>query len=277
MKVIFLAWLTFHEARRRRLLLVGLAMGIAFLALYALAFYFLRHDLVARDGPAALPVREMTSSFTLLGLYAVNFLVVMVSVLASVDTVSGEIASHSIQSIVTKPIRRWEVMIGKWLGFAGMLLGTVLLLGGGVVLIAWVVSGFVPQQLLAGLALMALEGWILLALTLLGGTCFSTLTNGIMVFMLFGLAFLGGWTEQVGSLIQNDTAVRIGIISSLIMPTEAVWRRAAYLMQPPSLSSLLVGPFATASVPSPAMIVYAVLYGLVALAAAVWIFQRRDL
>jgi Cu-processing system permease protein len=277
MKVLFLAWLTFHEARRRRLLLVGLAMGLAFLALYALAFYFLRHDLVARDGPASLPVREMTSTFTLLGLYAVNFLVVMVSVLASVDTISGEIASHSIQSIVTKPIRRWEVMIGKWLGFAAMLLGTVLLLGGGVVLIAWVVSGFVPQQLPAGLALMALEGWILLALTLLGGTCFSTLTNGIMVFMLFGLAFLGGWTEQVGSLIQNDTAVRIGIISSLIMPTEAVWRRAAYLMQPPSLSSLLVGPFATASVPSPAMIVYAVLYGLVALAAAVWIFQRRDL
>ncbi len=277
MKLFFLAWLTFHEARRKRLLVVGVLLAVLFLALYALAFYFIRNNLVKEAGAASLPVREMTSSFTLLGLYAVNFLIVMISVLTSVDTVSGEIASHSIQSIVTKPLRRWEVMLGKWLGFAGMIVATVLLLGGGVVLIAWLISGFVPQQLGAGLALMMLEGWILVALTLLGGTLFSTLTNGILVFMLFGLAFLGGWTEQVGSLIQNETAIRIGIISSLIMPTEAIWRRAAYLMQPPSLSSLLVGPFATASVPSPAMVIYAVLYGVAALGAALWAFGARDL
>ncbi len=124
---------------------------------------------------------------------------------------------------------------------------------------------------------MALEGWILLALTLLGGTLFSTLTNGVIVFMLFGLAFLGGWTEQVGSLLENETAVKIGIVSSLIMPTEALWRKAADLMQPTSVSVLLAGPFATASVPSAAMVAYAIIYGLAALAAAIYAFERRDL
>ncbi len=277
MKLFFIAWLTFHEARRKRLLAVGVLLALIFLALYALAFHFLRQNLASEAGEASLPVREMTSSFTLLGLYAVNFLIVMISVLTSVDTVSGEIASHSIQSIVTKPLRRWEVMLGKWLGFAVMIAAAVALLGGGVVVIAWAVSGYVPQDLPQGLTLMALEGWILLALTLLGGTLFSTLTNGVLAFMLFGMAFMGGWTEQIGSLINNETAVKIGILSSLIMPTEAVWRRAAYIMQPASISTLLVGPFATGSVPSPAMIVYAMLYGLAALGAAIWVFQRRDL
>jgi ABC-type transport system involved in multi-copper enzyme maturation permease subunit len=277
MKLLFVAWLTFHEARRRRLLLVGAILALAFLVLYALAFYAIRQNLIEQVGNASFALREMQSTFTLLGLYAVNFLIVMISVLTSVDTVSGEIASHSIQSIVTKPLRRWEVMLGKWLGFALMIAAAVLLLGGGVVVIAWAVSRFVPQHLAAGLGLMMLEGWILLALTLLGGTIFSTLTNGVIVFMLFGLAFLGGWTEQVGSLIQNDTAVRIGIVSSLIMPTEAIWRKAADLMQPASASAILVGPFATGSVPSPAMMVYAVLYGLAALGLAVYAFQRRDL
>jgi ABC-type transport system involved in multi-copper enzyme maturation permease subunit len=277
MKLFFIAWLTFHEARRRRLLLVGVVLALAFLVLYGLAFYAIRQNLLTEVGPRSLAVREMQTTFTMLGLYAVNFLVVMLSVLTSVDTVSGEIASHSIQSIVTKPLQRWQVLLGKWLGFALMVLAAVLLLGGGVVVIAWAISGFVPYNLVAGLMLMALEGWILVGLTLLGGTVFSTLTNGVMAFMLFGLAFLGGWTEQFGSLIQNQTAVRIGIVSSLIMPTEALWRMAANVMQPPSAASLLIGPFATGSTPSLAMLIYAVLYGAAALGGALYVFQRRDL
>lgn len=277
MKIPFIAWLTFHEARRRRLLLVGVILALAFLVLYALAFYFIRSDLARRLGPNALALRSMQVTFSLLGLYAVNFLIVMLSVLTSVDTISGEIASHSIQSIVSKPLNRWEVMLGKWLGFAGMVTVAVVMLGGGVALIARVIGGNGLQNLFAGLALMALEGYILLSVTLLGGTLFSTLTNGVAAFMLFGLAFLGGWTEQIGSLVQNEATVKIGIISSLLMPTEAVWRRAADLMQPTSAGTRFLGPFATASVPSPAMVVYAVLYGLSVLAIAVYCFEKRDL
>jgi ABC-type transport system involved in multi-copper enzyme maturation permease subunit len=277
-KVFNIAWLTFHEARRRQLLVVGMGLALVFLLLYALAFYAIRSGLVRQMGDAtSQPVRQMQTTFTLLGLYAVNFLIVILSVLISVDTISGEIASHSIQSVLTKPLQRWEVMLGKWLGLAAIITASVALMGGGVALIARAASGYFLNNLLGGLTLMALEGWILLALTLLGGTLFSTLTNGVIVFMLFGLAFLGGWTEQVGSLLENETAVRIGIVSSLLMPTEALWRKAADLMQPTSVSVLLAGPFATASVPSAAMVVYAVIYGMAALAAALYAFGRRDL
>jgi Cu-processing system permease protein len=281
MRVLFIAWLTFREARRRRLLLVGLILGLAFLALYGLGFYFLHRDLSrasqAANGLGPLAAREMGNTFTMMGLYAVNFLVVMVTVLSSVDTISGEIASHSIQSIVTKPIARWEVLLGKWLGYALMIGAAVLLLAGGVIVISFLISGFMPNNLIAGLLLMMMVGWVLLTLTLLGGALFSTITNGVVVFMLFILAFMGGWTEQVGAAIHNDTAVNIGIVSSLIMPTEALWRRAAALMQPSSLTGLFNSPFVSTSVPSPAMVGYAVIYAAVALGAAVWVFQQRDL
>ncbi len=281
MRVPYIAWLTFREARRRRLLLVGLLLGLAFLILYGVGFYFLHRDIwragQRAGGPGLLAVREMSSTFTMMGLYAVNFLVVMVTVLSSVDTISGEIASHSIQSIVTKPLARWEVLLGKWLGYAVMIGGTVLLLAGGVIVISYLISGFAPNNVLSGLGLMILVGWLLLTLTLLGGTLFSTITNGVVVFMLFILAFMGGWTEQVGAAIHNPTAINIGIVSSLLMPTEALWRRAASLMQPASLTSLFDSPFVSTSVPSPAMVVYAVIYGLAALGAAVWVFRQRDL
>jgi ABC-type transport system involved in multi-copper enzyme maturation permease subunit len=201
----------------------------------------------------------------------------MVSVLASVDTISGEIATHSIQSVVTKPLRRWEVVLGKWLGFAAIIAASVLLLAGGVVLIGRVISGYAPPNLSQGIPLIILEGLIFLAVTLVGGTRLSTLANGVLAFGLFGLAFIGGWTEQIGSLVRNEAAVNVGIVSSLIIPTEALWKRAAFLMQPPSLSSLGVTPFSATSVPSPAMVLYAVVYGVVALAVAIYVFERRDL
>ena len=281
MVVPYIAWLTLREARRRRLLLVGLLLGLAFLLLYGLGFYFLHRDLLrasqAARGPGLLAAREMSTTFTMMGLYAVNFLVVMVTVLSSVDTISGEIASHSIQSIVTKPIARWQVLLGKWLGYALMIGATVLLLAGGVLVISFLISGFVANNLIPGLILMMMVGWVLLTLTLLGGTLFSTLTNGVVVFMLFILAFMGGWTEQVGAAIRNDTALNIGIVSSLLMPTEALWRRAAALMQPSSLTGPFNSPFVSISVPSPAMVIYAVIYAAAALCAAVWVFRQRDL
>ncbi|MHB0876448.1 MAG: ABC transporter permease subunit [Anaerolineae bacterium] len=277
MNVAFIAWLTLREASRRKLLWIGTVLALAFLLLFGVAFYVLFEQFTRQIRPSFARMAEGASFFIIAGLYAVNFLVTMLSVLASVDTISGEIASHSIQSIVTKPLRRWEVLLGKWFGFAALISAAVLLLGGGIIAIGWAISGYVVPNAAAGLALLVLQGLVLLSLTLFGGTRFSTLTNGVFVFMLFGLAFLGGWTEQFGAFLQNETAVRIGILSSLALPTEALWRRAAFLMQPPLFQSFGSTPFAVASLPSPAMVVYAVGYGVAMVGLAVRSFSRRDL
>jgi hypothetical protein len=106
---------------------------------------------------------------------------------------------------------------------------------------------------------------------------FSALATGGTVFGLYGLAFIGGWIEQIGAALHNETAIKVGIITSLIIPSESLWRRAAFEMQSPVASVLGMGPFGTTSVPSGLMIVYAALYLLVALALGIRFFQRRDL
>jgi ABC-type transport system involved in multi-copper enzyme maturation permease subunit len=245
--------------------------------LFALGFYFVHREISRNMVNSPATLREAFNFFLMAGLYAVNFLVVMMSVLTSVDTVSGEIASHTIQAVATKPIARWEILLGKWLGFVAMLALYVALMAGGVMAVVYAIARYLPPSLLQGIALMMLEGILLLTLSFLGGTILSTLANGVLVFMLYGLAFIGGWIEQIGSLLRNETAVNLGVVSSLIMPSEALWKRAAYLMQPPLARELGATPFSAASAPSTAMVVYAVLYMVVALAAALWLFQRRDL
>ena len=84
--------------------------------------------------------------------------------------------------------------------------------------------------------------------------------------------------EQVGALLRNETAVDLGILSSLILPSEVMWKKASAMFQPSVTGGFeMAGPFSVVSQPSNAMIVYAVLYVLVLLLAALWSFSRRDL
>jgi ABC-type transport system involved in multi-copper enzyme maturation permease subunit len=277
MAIGVMARLTFHEAARRKILWAALGLGLAFLALYGVGLYFINRDAAPNMGRDSRSFKEAMNFITMAGLYVVNFLVVMMTVLTSVDTLSGEIASGTIQTIVSKPVPRWQIVLGKWFGFALMLLLYIALMAGGVVLVTYVIAGVTPPNVLTGLALLALEALVLLSLTLLGGTLFSTLANGVLAFGLYGIAFIGGWVEQIGSFLHNDTAVNIGIISSLLMPSEALWKRAAYEMQTYAMREFGLTPFSAASVPSPAMMVYAVLYAAALLGLAMWVFSRRDL
>jgi ABC-type transport system involved in multi-copper enzyme maturation permease subunit len=220
---------------------------------------------------------EMQNFFLMAGLYAITFLSIAMAALLGADTLAGEINSGTIQTIVSKPIRRADVILGKWLGFAGLLGLYLLFMAGGVVLSMFIQSGYVADNLLNGLGLIYLETLLIMTITLMCSASFPALATGGIVFGMYGLAFIGGWIEQIGAIFQNPTAVKIGILTSLIIPSESLWRRAAFEMQTPLGGVLGMSPFAATSVPSPLMIVYAILYLVVALNLSIRIFQGRDL
>ncbi len=272
---LVIARLTFREASRRWVLWVALLLGLLFLVVYGIGFREILKDM--SKNASVLERSEFTSFILLAGLYAVSFLTLMMAVLTSVDTLSGEIASGTIHTMVSKPLRRWEIVFGKWLGFSGMLTLYLLLMAGGVILIVYWLAGYTAPNVWAGLFLMWLNINLILSVSLFGGSFLSTLANGVLVFGLYGVAFIGGWIEQFGALLKNPTAINIGIISSLILPSEALWKRAVYEMQSPLAGALGFTPFSSTSTPSPLMIGYAVVYLLVMLLLAMRQFSGRDL
>jgi ABC-2 type transport system permease protein len=281
--ISIIARLTFREAIRRRIMLAGLVLGVAFVILYSIGTHFIFGD-IANDTAANMPsqmaadilIAESTNTFMMMGLYAATFLSIAMAALLGADTLAGEINSGTIQTIATKPIRRADVVLGKWLGFAELLGLYVLLLCGGIVLSTFLQSGYVPQNLLIGLGLIYMESILIMTITLMLSSAFPALATGGIVFGLYGLAFIGGWVEQFGGLLQNDTAIKVGIVTSLLIPSESLWRRAAFEMQTP-ISGTFGSPFNTTSVPSPLMMGYAFLYLILVLVMAVRIFQSRDL
>lgn len=278
MSFLIFSELTIREAQRRRILFVALIMGLAFLILFAAGFHYVYLQM-EKDSIVDSRQGELIIGFLLTaGLYAANLLIMIIAVLVSVTTISGEIDSHTIDALITKPVRRWEVVFGKWLAFAFLLILYTLFLAGGLMLIVYLRSGYTLSNLLAGLALMVLQALIILSLTIAGGTRLSTLANGVLAFTLYAIAFLGGWVEQIGALFRNEAAVDIGIVTSLIMPSEILWKKAQSIFQPQlAATPYAAGPFAVSSQPSDLMIVYGVLYLLFFLFFAMWSFSRRDL
>lgn len=276
MRIWVMARVTFREAVRKKLVLMALLAGVAFLLLFAIGLHF---QLDAFEHPYVRPFvrKQVLSAVLMMGMYAVNLLIVVLTVLISVDTLSGEIASGAIQAIASKPVRRSEVLIGKWLGLAGMLSVYILLMVLGINALTRVMAGVAVRHMAQGLSLMWLESMLLLSVTICFGAFFSTLTNGVLTLGLHGLAFLGGWIEQAGALTKTPKAVMAGIVASVLMPSEALWRRAAFEMQSPIATAVNFAPFSGASVPSAPMIAYAAAYAIIFLLIALLRFHRRDL
>jgi len=269
--------LTLHEAARRKILVATLIGASAFLVLYAVGFHFMALNVVKEAGPSLVRQRLLLNFLTLAGLYATNFLTVMTAVLLPVDTLSGEISSGVVQTVACKPVRRSTIVLGKWLAFSLVAVGYFAVVAGGVLLIARVIGNFTPPGLLLGLPLLALEAVVFVTLSIAGGARLSTVTNGVMVFGLYGVGFIGSLVEMIGTFASNVAAENVGTVASLIMPTQALWNRAAWFMQPSMMRDLNLTPFSPASLPSVAMVWWAVGYTLLALVVGIQGFRKRAL
>src|SRR6266481_370464 len=164
-----MAGVTFREAARRKILWTAFLAGLAFLSLFATGMHFQAKDFSARTASPFIRY-QVFSAMLQVGFYAVDLLAVVMTILTSVDAISGEIASGTIQAIATKPVSRWRILIGKWAGFAGM-----------VAAFGYFIAGVLPPHALRAGMLVYLECLLVLTVTFLCGTRFSTLTNGVIV------------------------------------------------------------------------------------------------
>jgi Cu-processing system permease protein len=265
-----------------------LALSILFLILYFWGFTLVKADFQATEARRAqsgagdrgeiLNFEFVATLMVGLGFYTVNFLSGVMTIFAAVGTIAGEIETGTFQAIVPKPLRRWELVVGKYLGFAAMFVVYVLIMSAGILFAARTVANYTPKNLFPAIGLIMLVSLILLAVTILGSTLMQTMANGVVVFMLYGGALLGGLLETMGSVLNIQSLINIGVISSLVLPCEAIWRLASGLLQPDTNLRLDTPiPLAVAQPPSNAMVVYAVAYIAVLVTGAVLVFQRRDL
>src|SRR6185437_2017728 len=178
-----------------------------------------------------------------------------VSAIAS-PAVSGEIDSGVLAAIVTRPVRRGEIMLGKWLGLAGLLAAYTALVCGLEDAVVHLVSDFSPPgPALSALFLFA-EGAVLLTLVLLLSTRLSALAAGVVGVALFGMAWLAGVVGVLGDSLHIPAMRTASEVSQFLLPTDGLWHGAIYYLEPSAylFQQLAQGgeqdPFFTAAAPS---------------------------
>lgn len=279
-----IARFTIQEAVSRRLVLAGALLSVAFLGLFTLGFALIYHNDSELSGPLSdAQSRAMFGTImSVLGLYAITFLSGFLALFLSVGAISGEIDSGALHAVLARPLRRAEFVLGRWLAYAALIGGYVGLMAGSLLLAAWLISDYATPDPLRATLLMMLAAIVLLTLSLLGSTLFSTLANGVVVFSLFGVAWLAGIIEFIGGALGNQAMLDIGTAVSLLVPSDAIWRGASYyVLSPLYLAGVSSSQDGIAIVghtpPATPMVAWALLHPLVLLGAAVLAFSRRDL
>ena len=123
-RILALAQLAFKEAIRRKVLFV---VGI-FLVALLLAGWYLNPE---SDDPARLYI-----SFVLT---ATNYLILALALFISAFSLPADIKSKTIYTIVTKPVRATEIVLGRILGFVAV--GTLMLIPMGLASYLFVTRG----------------------------------------------------------------------------------------------------------------------------------------
>jgi ABC-type transport system involved in multi-copper enzyme maturation permease subunit len=276
--VLIAAALTLQEAARRRVLRSLVVLTVALLALSAWGF----SRLDAEFGSLTSGEARMAAATVLnLVMFGLSLIAALGTAFLAGPTLAGEIESGIVLAVMTRPVRRSAVLVGKWLGLAVFGGGFVALAGLAQLLIVRATVGYWPPDPATGLALLAAQTAVLLTLGLLLATAISPMASGIVSVGLFGATWIAGVVGGVGEELNNPAVARVGTVSRMLLPTDGLWHGAMHAFQDPTLlaqfPAFAGSPFLSSAPLTAAYLGWAAFWIALVLGLAGLAFHRRDL
>jgi ABC-2 type transport system permease protein len=289
MRLLLITRFTLLEAIRRRLFLAVIILSVLIVTAFTILLTIVVNDALANpnngtDGHLMLLGGGVI--ITVLVMWMLYLLSSMLTIVFSANMISGEVEAGTFAVIVPKPLRRFEIVLGKWLGYALIVcIYTALMFLAFLGVIYWK-TGYWPTGAPYALGTLELAMLALLGITTLGSSTVPTIVNGAIALMLF----IGAPTANIVQFIVQfvnpsslDTTQNIATVINLIIPTDALWHGASFYLLPSvaDLVALRIGsfntPFTSGQPMAPALLVWAALYCITLPALAALRFQHRDL
>jgi len=280
------ARLTIQEASRRRLLLALVILTLLVVGFSAWGFY--KITTVTRSDGSVLPAQQVTlitSQLLIVVTFVYSGVLALSAAVVAGPLISSEVESGLLLSMLARPMRRSEVVIGKWLGLA--VLVAIYAAGSALLEIAAVdwATGYVPPHPIDLIVYVGTEGLALLSLGLLLSTRLSGITGGVIALVAWLMGWIGGVVGDIGVGLQNQAIENVGTISHLILPTDGLWRGAVYAMEPDAVLVTLraagtigrANPFAAVDPPPIEFLAWVVVWFAIMLALSIWSFRTREI
>ena len=283
---LVVARLTIQEASRRRLLLALVILTLLVVGFSAWGFN--KITTVTRSDGTVLPAQQVTlitSQLLIVVTFVYSGVLALSAAVVAGPLISSEVESGLLLSMLARPMRRSEVVIGKWLGLA--VLVAIYAAGSAFLEIAAVdwATGYVPPHPIDLVLYVGTEGLVLLSLGLLLSTRLSGITGGVIALVAWLMGWIAGVVGDIGVGLQNQAIENVGTISHLILPTDGLWRGAVYAMEPDAVLVTLraagtigrANPFAAVDPPPIEFLAWVVAWFAIMLALSIWSFRTREL
>lgn len=299
MAVFTITGLTIKEAIRRKTLVGALLLGLLVLALSCI-LYFIKarltyqvevHELNPRRGLSAIRAwgtvyPAARSVVTVLCLAAIKGLGGLFALMLAGGAISGEIDRGVLSVILPKPIPRWQILLGKWIGMNVILIGSVLVW----TLLAWASLTYQTRMnltpFLIGGLISTLYPVVFMTVALTLSTFAQRVFGTSLAIAMCALAWFDGILEGIATLYDVAILHTLAKFAGLVVPQGYIswWVEE-------SIDDIITetGPFGRIG-SSPRFlyewgvlhdfpqldVLYVGLYVLVVFVAGVFIFHRRD-
>jgi ABC-type transport system involved in multi-copper enzyme maturation permease subunit len=283
---LVIARLTVQETSRRRLILALIILTLIVVGFSAWGFN--KIITVRRADGTLLPPEEValiTSQLLIVVTFMYSGVLALSAAVVAGPLISSEVESGLLLSMLARPLRRSEVVIGKWLGLAVLI--AIYAAGSAALELAAVdwATGYLPPHPVQLVLYVGAEGLVLLSLGLLLSTRLSGITGGVIALVAWLMGWIAGVVGDVGTGLQNQAIENVGVISHLVLPTDGLWRGAIYALEPDAFLATLraagtvarANPFSQVDPPPTSYLAWVVLWFAIVLALSIWSFRTREI
>ncbi len=148
-----------------------------------------------------------------LGLVSLSLIIMGISL--SVSQIPKEIESHTIYNILSKPVRRWEFFLGKYLGVMLTIFLAAFIIGFIIILIAFLNFSVWDFAIFKGVLAILFESALINSFVFLV-SIFATPTVNVFLGLFFYL--IGHFKPDLTHLLQNSSLKAISPVIKFILP-----------------------------------------------------------
>jgi len=254
-RIVHIATNTFREAVRDRVLY------------NLIAFVLLLSGAAVLVGQISIEIEKLV--VINLGLTAISLFGVVIAIFIGIGLVSKEIEKRTLYTILSRPVRRWEFIVGKFFGLSGTLVVNTFFMAIGVFgALFYVAHKFTAPDawIFVALYFIVLEFLMICALALLFSSFSSPLLSAVFAFSLF---VIGSFAEDLRGFagIAHGFPRWLTTGAAYLVPNFSAFNVIASIAhgQPVAGQLILDNTF------------YALFYAAMALSGAVLIFEHRNL
>ncbi|HEX5012651.1 MAG TPA: ABC transporter permease [Candidatus Limnocylindrales bacterium] len=284
MAMLTIARLTITETIRRRIALVLLGLTVVSVILTTWGMERLV-SLARADGVQEFQIYIVVSQLLILIAFMFSFVLAMTAAFLGAPAIATDLESGVAQSMLARPIRRADLVVGRWLGLVLVIAAYAVLSGLLEIAAIGFVSGYNPPQPLPAVAFLAAQAVVLLTLALLFSTRLPAIAAGAISVVLYGLGWMAGVFAVIGRFFDAAPLVAAAEASRWLLPSDGLWRGTIYGLEPPAFLFISLGrnvpsganPFSAAGPPAPVFLAWSAAWVVIVLGLAVISLRRRDL